>query len=160
MSLTQHPMRRAEREITRPEDLAEVFREAGVLFLALQDDPAPYVIPLSFGWEPGRLYVHTAREGRKLDLLRRCPAVGFSACAGDQVVPAETACDLSVRGRSVVGAGRARILVDEAERRHAMDVIVGHYASGTAETGYRPASLARANLIEISIESLRGKRMG
>ncbi len=100
-------MRRAEREITRPEDLAEVLREAGVLFLALQDDPAPYVIPLSFGWEPGRLYLHTAREGRKLDLLRRNPAVGFSACAGDQVVAAETACDFSARGRSIVGTGQS-----------------------------------------------------
>lgn len=161
MHSTDHPMRRGEREITQSEDLAAIFSEASVLFLALQDQAAPYVIPVSFGWEPGKLYFHGAREGRKLDLIRRNPHVGFSACGDMRIVTAAAAvCDFSVVGRSVVGTGKARILDEETERRHAMDVIVRHYSSAPLQGGYRNASLERASLIEIRIDTVRGKRMG
>jgi uncharacterized protein len=159
MSATD-PMRRGEREITEPAELEGILREASLLFLALQDESAPYVIPLCFGWEPGRLYFHSAREGRKLECIRRQPRVGFSACVDPGVVTAEAACDFASVGRSVVGTGLARIVSDEGQRAHAMDLIVRHYATHPPRGGYRPASLARTCLIEVAIETLRGKRVG
>jgi uncharacterized protein len=158
----QRGMRRAEREITDPALLAEVFRKATVLFLAFSDSPAPYVVPVCFGWEPGVLYVHSAREGTKMDLMLKDPRVGFSASTELLVVTGETACDFTSRASSVAGTGRARIVESEAERLHGLDLVMGHYGDGPAAKTpqYRARTLARTALIAIDIVTLRGKHTG
>ena len=103
------PMRNCTKEITDRAELEEVLARADVLYLALHDEPAPYVIPLNFAYAEGALWFHCAREGTKLDLIRRDPRVGFSAVADARLVPGAAACDFSSTGRSVVGRGTARI---------------------------------------------------
>ena len=153
-------MRRAEREITDPSLLTELLEKATVLFLALQDSPAPYIVPVCFGHENGTLYVHSATTGTKIDLLRANPLLGFSACTDMTVTPGTAACDFSSRAQSVVGTGRGRILNGEEERAHGLDVIMRHYSTGTDSPVYRPDTLARTCVCAISILSLRGKGTG
>jgi uncharacterized protein len=155
-------MRRAEREITDPVALAEILREASVLFLALRDHPAPYVLPVCFAHEEGILYIHSAMAGTKIDLMTTHPVVGFSACTELVVVPGSTACGYTSRARSVVGTGRARIVDDPQERSRGLDAIMRHYATvpeGTQHL-YQPGPLARTCVIAIRIDTLRGKQTG
>ena len=174
------PMRQAEREITDPGSLERILHEAKVLFLALRDFPAPYVLPVCFGHDPanppgtaahgnppgtaarGTLYVHCAPTGAKIDLLRADPAVGFSACTDMTVRPGAAACDFSCRSESVVGTGRARVVETEEERIRGLDAIMRHYAEAqvSAAPVYRPGSLSRTSVIAVDIDSLRGKRIG
>ena len=81
---------------------------ADVLYLALHDEPAPYVIPLNFAYAEGALWFHCAREGTKLDLIRRDPRVGFSAVADARIVPGDRSLrlllDRAQRGRPGHGA--------------------------------------------------------
>jgi nitroimidazol reductase NimA-like FMN-containing flavoprotein (pyridoxamine 5'-phosphate oxidase superfamily) len=158
-------MRRAEREITDPAALEQVLAAARVLFLALRDEPAPYVIPVCFGLDAGTLYIHSALGGTKMDLLRAHPVVGFSACTDMTVIPGALACDFTSAARSVVGTGRARIVESDEERRRGLDSIMRHYTDAPAgppavEPVYRPATLSRTCVIAISIGTLRGKSTG
>ena len=158
----RRPMRRAKSEITDPALLSELLDKATVLFLALQDSPAPYVVPVCFGHENGTLYVHSAVEGTKIELLRANPLVGFSASTDMTVIPGPSACDFTFRASSVIGTGRGRIVESGEERAHGLDVIMRHYATGpvSAAPVYRLDSLARTSVLAISILSLRGKRTG
>lgn len=158
----QRPMRRAEREITDPALLSELLEKATILFLALQDSPAPYVVPVCFGHENGTLYVHSAVAGTKIELLRANPLMGFSACTDMTLIPGEAACDFTSRAHSVIGTGRGRIVESDEERAHGLDVIMRHYSTGPVSAApiYRPDSLARTCIFAISILSLRGKRTG
>ena len=155
-------MHRAEREISDPADLEEILREARILFIALRDEPAPYVLPVCFSHERGTLYVHSAMAGTKIDLIAAHPIVGFSACTELKVVPGPTACDFTSTARSVVGTGRARIVTDAEERVRGLDAIMRHYAEGpgTEKPVYKPGSLARTCVIAIRIDTLRGKQTG
>ena len=155
-------MRRAEREITDPALLSEVLEKATVLFLALQESPAPYIVPVCFGHENGTLYVHSAAAGKKIELLRANPLLGFSAYTDMTVIPGPFACDFTSRAQSVIGTGRGRIVENDQERTHGLDVIMRHYATGpvSAHPVYRAASLARTCVFAISILSLRGKKTG
>jgi len=68
-------MRKAEREITNFEEIVRLVDRCDTIRLGLLDDGAPYVVPLSFGYEVenGRiaLYFHGAKEGRKSELIAR-----------------------------------------------------------------------------------------
>jgi nitroimidazol reductase NimA-like FMN-containing flavoprotein (pyridoxamine 5'-phosphate oxidase superfamily) len=151
------PMRNSMKEITDPAELEEILSRAEVLHLALHDEPAPYVIPLSFGYMDGALWFHCAKEGTKLDLIRRDPRVGFSAVADARIVPGAAACDFDARGRSVVGRGTARIVTDLGERRRGLDALMHHYRMERPE--YRPDPFERACVLRVDIEELRGKRL-
>jgi hypothetical protein len=151
-------MRRTEREILDRAAVDNILQSARILFLALRDEPAPYVVPLCFGLEKDTFYIHSALVGTKIDLLRRHPVVGFCACSDMRVITGGSPCDFTSAAQSVVGTGRARIVVDEEERLRGLGSIMQHYAQGRFETpAYRPESLARTCVIAIRIDTLRGK---
>jgi len=151
------PMRNWAREITDRAELEQVLARAEVLYLALHDEPAPYLIPLNFAYADGGIWFHCAREGTKLDLIRRDPRVGFSAVADARIVPGAAACDYAACGRSVVGRGSARIVTDPDERRRGLDALMRHYGAGAPV--YRADSIGRACVVRIDVEELRGKRL-
>ena len=149
--------------ISDPALLQDILREAPVLFLALRAEAAPYVVPVSFGIQGNVIYIHGAPAGRKIELLRADPRVGFSACSKAAILRGADACSFSASGRSVVGTGRARVVTDEAERISGLDAIMRHYGDGDESKGptrYRPEPLSRTCVIAIHVETLTGKRTG
>lgn len=66
-------MRRAEREITSFSEIAELVGRCDTVRLGIAAEGAPYIVPVSFGWEicDGRIviYFHGSREGRKQELI-------------------------------------------------------------------------------------------
>jgi nitroimidazol reductase NimA-like FMN-containing flavoprotein (pyridoxamine 5'-phosphate oxidase superfamily) len=158
---SERSMRRAEREITDRAALDEILKTARILYLALRDEPAPYVIPVCFGVDGGTLYVHSALAGTKIDLLRLHPVVGFSACTEMTVTPGARACDWSSSARSVIGTGRARIVETEAERIRGLDSIMRHYVEESeVRPSYGKGVLSRTCVIAVTIDTLRGKETG
>lgn len=151
-------MRRHEREITDKRELEAVLAKATVVHLAMTDGARPYVVPMNFGFAGGCLYVHCAKEGRKVDILRRNPHVCFNVFTDDAVIPGHgpTACSFTSRYRSVTGSGRVEFIDDDEGRRKALDVILAHYAAGPFQ--YDDAALARTCVLRIDVESMTGKK--
>ena len=80
-------MRRSDREITDLGEILSIINDCKVIHLAMVDDGEPYLLPLNFGYacEGGAFsfFCHSAREGRKLDILRKNPTVAFEMdCRG------------------------------------------------------------------------------
>jgi hypothetical protein len=78
-------MRRKDREITDRAELLRILAKARVCRLALVDGDRPYVVPLTFALDGADLVLHSARTGRKLDILRRNPAVCFEVEEGVEI---------------------------------------------------------------------------
>ena len=85
-------MRLSEREITDPAVIESVIRHAQVCRLAMARDSQPYLVPLCFGYEPGAIYLHCAREGMKLDFLRANSSVCFEISSQPEIIKGERAC--------------------------------------------------------------------
>ena len=72
-------MRKSEREIADLSDKFQTLLRCEYLTLALQDDAAPYVLPVNFGAELEgdrlSLYFHCAVAGKKLELLEELYAL-------------------------------------------------------------------------------------
>ncbi len=149
-------MRKKEAEIRDAAQIERILFEAPVMRLALGGGGWPYVVPLNFAFEPGRLWFHTGPKGEKMERLARDERVCFEVDAEVEVVPAAEPCAFGFRYRSVVGFGRAQVVEDQAERVRALNLIMKKYAGREYE--FPPENLRRTVLVMVSVESMTGRR--
>jgi uncharacterized protein len=150
-------MRRGEKEIRDTKDLDEILRSARVCRIGFAVDNVPYIVPVSFAHTDGSLYIHSAKEGRKIDMLRRNPRVCFEVTSEDAIVSAREACSWGASYRCVMGTGVARILEKLAEKQQALDLIMLKYSG---ETGwvYDSSAIDHTCIIRVDIDEMTGKQ--
>ena len=83
-------MRRTDREITDAEKITQIIQTCHCCRLGFCDNGAVYIVPLNFGYaeENGKrvFYFHSAKSGRKLDLIAGIPP-GFKALSARGAFP-------------------------------------------------------------------------
>ena len=151
-----HAMRRKEREITDPAVIEAMLREATICHLGLVDDGAPYVVPVTIGYDGKALYFHSAIAGRKVDIIRRDGRVSFNITSGVAVVDQQTTC--TVKYRSLTGSGVATILSTPEEKLEALQVL-SRQATGHGAT-FPARALERTLVVRIDILEMKGKQAG
>ena len=122
-------MRRKDREITDETAIRAILDKAQVLHLAMIDGDRPYVVPLHYGYtlENGvlTLYLHSAKEGRKLDVLQKNARVAFELETDVSLVSGgDLPCKYGAAYASVMGEGRATILTDPVEKTDALTMLM------------------------------------
>ena len=146
-------MGRQDRFHSEQDFLEGVLKDAEDMTLAMNDNGgAPYVIPVNYVLLNKALYIHTALAGRKMDLLRQDPHVGFTAYVDVHILREKA----TTAFRSICGTGKAFIVEEMEEKRAALDAITVRYKSLCP----RPAPdsmLKRVAIIRIDIDSLMGK---
>ena len=121
-------MTRREREVTDINEIIRILDKSKVLHLGLVDGDEPYVVPMNYGYEfvDDKLvfYLHGARQGRKLDVIRANPKV-FAELECD-IVPFEgdIACNYGITYASVMAKGNAVIVEEPEEKMHALSVLM------------------------------------
>lgn len=152
-------MRRKDLEVTDPAEIWQIIAACDCCRLAFAvAGGAPYIVPLNFGIGDGKsLYFHSASEGRKLDLLRQNPVVGFELDADHRLNPSETPCKCSFRFSSVIGAGAVHEVTDPVEKISALHKIMEHYC-GEGKYDF-PAEIVRATtILKLEITELSCKK--
>lgn len=150
-------MRRKEKEITDRSEIDAVLHKAAVCRLGMADGDRPYIVPLCFGYKDNALYFHTAREGKKLDILRKNSHVCFECDIDQELVRSDKPCKWGMRFQSVIGFGNAFQVEDPASKRKALDIIMAHY-SGSPPFEYDEKVVSKTVIIRVDIESLTGKK--
>jgi nitroimidazol reductase NimA-like FMN-containing flavoprotein (pyridoxamine 5'-phosphate oxidase superfamily) len=149
-------MRRYEKEIKDRAAIDSIIRRSQVCRLGLSDNGQPYVVPLCFGYDGKVLYFHCAKEGRKLDILRRNDRVCFEFDVVAGLVEADQACNWGIRYQSVIGFGTAQVIEDVAQKRTALTRLMAQYSRQAFV--FPPETLTRIVVVKIEIDSLTGKQ--
>jgi hypothetical protein len=149
-------MRRKEREIKDEKEIERILQGSSICRLAMVDEDKPYLVPMNFGYRDGALYLHSAREGKKIDLIQKNPHVCFEVDEIVQFRKAKLACDWGVEYKSVIGSGKAIFIADPEEKRRAFDTIMAQYSDEAYD--YPDAMLERTLVIKIEIEKMTGKK--
>lgn len=127
-------MRRKDREVTDNYEINKIINSCQIIRLAFADGVAPYIVPLNFGFEEkdGKrtFYFHGAKEGRKLDLIKKLGVAGFEADSETEIYGGREACTYSSKFKSVIGYGKVKTVEDKAEKIHGLNVIMAHYVPG------------------------------
>jgi len=153
-------MRRKDREITEYNEIFAIMKSCDVCRVAFFNEDYPYIVPLNFGAtlcdEKFVLYFHGAREGLKLDLLRKNNKVAFEMDGKHELRLGEIACDATMAYESVCGNGIMRIL-EESEKKDALITIMNQYDPGR-DHQFKEQHLAAVTVMELVVNEVSGKR--
>jgi uncharacterized protein len=149
-------MRRKEKEITNREDIENILRQSKVCRLAMVDGDKPYMVPMNFGYSDGCLFFHCAKQGRKIDLIKKNPNICFEVDELIRLKKASLACDWGIDFKSVIGSGKAQLLEDSKEKIQALNAIMSQYSGKAFE--YPDEMLGKTLVIKVVIEEMTGKQ--
>lgn len=149
-------MRRENQDVPM-EECIEILKRgtAGVLALA-GDGEYPYALPISFVYSNGRIYFHSAREGHKIDAIRRNARASFCVIGQDRIVPEE----YTTYYRSVIAFGKAELVTDPQEQHDAMLLLAEKYCPEDAPAHREEKSTGTENytaVIRFTVEHITGK---
>ena len=91
-------MRRRDREITNKIAIEEFIAKEQILRIAFYDEGDIYIVPVNYGYlydEQYTFYFHGAKAGRKYELAKKKPTVGFEIDGNYMLLESEAACDFS-----------------------------------------------------------------
>lgn len=146
-------MRRKDRECSSDEFIDLVFQKAEVISLAMFDGDYPYCLPLNFARLDKHIYIHSAREGRKLRCLESNPHVAFCLFTDEEVDQK----NFTTYYKSLCGTGFATIVTDVREKCAALDAM-GEKYQALCPRPCPPENAARVTIVRIEIKELSGKK--
>jgi len=161
---TSRAMLRVHADRGVPDEAAAILAEGLVAHVAFSADGQPFVMPMSYHFDPmrpTRLYLHGAHHSRLMRHLAAGAPVCIEVTLVDGLVYSRTALYHSVNYRSVVVFGRASAPPAVPDRRALLHDMIGRYHPGrTAGRDYEPvpdAHVRATALVEIVIEEWSAK---
>ena len=149
-----HGITKRALKITDEQELRQILDSAKVLRLGIAVDNEPYIIPLNYGYtlENGelKLYLHSAVQGNKLDLLRKNPNVCFELDCDHVPFAGRVACQYGLSYSAISGRGRAVLLEDVEEKMEAMSILMKTQAGKEFDFNDRLVSIVAVIRIDVS----------
>jgi len=153
-------MRRKDREVTDVAELKSIIDTCKVCRIGMIDEQGIYIVPMNFGYEfvdeKLRIYLHCAKEGRKLFAIAVNPSVCVEMDCEHQLVEGDIACTYGYRFASVIGNGKAVIVEDIEEKKHGLSVLMRHQTG--KDFVFEDAQTRSVAVVRIDVETFTGKR--
>ena len=120
------------------------------------DEGYPYATPVNYVYEDGKIYIHSAKYGYKVECIEKCDKVCFSAIISAEVEQSR----FTAAFESVVATGRIKSINDEGEKRSILEKFIYKMAPDYIEGGMKfvSAAIDKTLLLCIDIEEMTGKQ--
>ena len=151
----EHKMHKASRQLSDAETM-EILKKGDHGTLSVQgDDGYPYATPINYIVVDGKVYLHSAPYGYKIECLQRSPKCCFSAIISAQIIPSK----ITAAFESVVITGTAVFVTDQAEKRTVLENFVTQKHPGYEELGFKmiDKQIDKTAVIRLDPVSLTGK---
>lgn len=153
-------MRKEEKEITAIDEIESIIYKSDVCRIALANGNIPYIVTMNFGYKGGetkRLFFHCAKEGKKLDMIRKNNYVCFEMDTDHIITDGKEACDFSMKYNSVIGWGHIYIADTSKDKIEGLNSIMDHYTNRN-DFSYREKSLGNMVILKLDILEMTGKK--
>jgi nitroimidazol reductase NimA-like FMN-containing flavoprotein (pyridoxamine 5'-phosphate oxidase superfamily) len=154
-------MRRKEKEITDTDKKLEIIKKNKVCRLALSEDDRPYIVPLNYGYsfENGALtlYFHSAKEGKKLEIIQKNNLACFEIDCDLGLIEAEKPCEYSYAYQSVVGTGRILPADTPQEKRSALNALMRQMTGKDEAYDFPEKALEAVAVYKMEVDEFTGK---
>ena len=142
-------IRRIKQKLSE-EEAIEILKKGQTAVLAvLGDDDYPYTVPINYVYQNGKIYFHGAKQGHKLDAIKKHNKVSLCVIDKDE---------LTTYFRSVIIFGKATIITDEKQTHHVAEVFGLKYNDDKEKVDKEIEREWKAlTCVEITIEHISGK---
>ena len=154
-------MRRKDREVIDIYAIEQILLQCKTCHVAMVSDGMPYVVPLSYGYkilDGGmlELYFHSALEGKKLDILKKCNKVCFEMAHEGEPVSSDTPCNAGYYFSSVIGYGNAFFIDTIEQKCEALSIMFKHQLE--KEVVFTASQTENICVFKIISTDFKGKR--
>ncbi len=153
-------MRRNDREITDNSVIEKFILKQKIIRIGLIDNGEVYIVPVNYGYTYSNgahtFYFHGAKAGRKYELAKSNPSVGFEIDGEYKLLISEAACDCSAQYQSIVGNGILSIVNDEEERVKGLNYLMLQL-TGKNHYEYSKEMLNSVAVFKIEVKTLSCK---
>lgn len=153
-------MRRKDRKVNDQKTIISILDMCKTASIAMIDQDASYVIPLSYGYEIKDdilvLYFHCAKEGRKIDVLKSNNKVSFTIFHEGEASFSEIPCNSGYYYSSITGDGTAEFIENTEDKRYALNkIFIQQFGKDIAFTDTQANSVC---IFKIIAKNYIGKR--
>ena len=141
--------------------IEEIINKCQVCHLSMVDENnMPYVLPFNFGYANDEIFLHSAQQGKKIDVLKNNPnvCVAFSNDYELKYRDEGVACSYSWKYRSVLAFGKVEFITDFEKKKEALNIIMANYTN--REFKYNDPAVKDVNCYKVVIEKLEGRAYG
>lgn len=149
-------MRRFKQEVSQEECVNILQTEKRGVLSVIGDEGYPYAIPMDFYYdaEDKKIYFHAAREGHKMDAIKRCDKVCFTTWNSGFQKEGDWAWNVT----SVVVMGRAELVSDtELANEKLRKLALKYYPTVEEVDAEMQRDAHRVQMIAIRMEHMTGK---
>jgi nitroimidazol reductase NimA-like FMN-containing flavoprotein (pyridoxamine 5'-phosphate oxidase superfamily) len=153
-------MRRNDREVKDKALIEQFIAKEQIIRIAFYDNGDLYIVPLNYGFiyenDKYVFYFHGAKAGRKFELSKSSPMVGFEIDGEYELLQADVACNYSAKFQSVIGTGLLSIIEDYEEKIKGLNVLMNHI-SGKSEWDYSKDMVNAVAVFRLEVDKLSCK---
>lgn len=147
-------IRRIKQKLSEEEAIEILKRGQTAVLAVLGDDDYPYTVPINYVYQNGKIYFHGAKQGHKLDAIKKHDKVSLCVIDKDELVKDE----LTTYFRSVIIFGKATVITDEKQTYHAAEIFGLKYNDDKEKVDKEIEREWKAlTCVEIIIEHISGK---
>lgn len=155
-------MRRKDKEITDLKEVIDILDHSDVIRLAMNNGDFPYIVPVNFCYEltPNNqiiFYIHGAKAGTKVELLRQNPLLSFELDTGHQLITNEKACKYSFDYASIIGNGYATFIEESTAKIAACKIMMNKFAPNKTFT-FTEGDVKPIVVIKIEVQAYTAKK--
>lgn len=148
-----------ERMVTDPDKIKEILDRSKIVHLGMVDGDEPYIVPMNYGYtlEDGKLtlWLHCAKRGRKLDVIKANPKVFVEMECDLKPFDGDIACRYGLSYSSIMGKGTAEIVEDIEVKKAALTHLM------TTQTGkhfdFEDKMAAIVSIIKVDVSEYTAK---
>lgn len=143
------------------EIVENIISQADICYVGMVDEQnAPYVIPMNFGYKDGVIYLHSGPTGHSIDILNMNNNVCVTFSIDHELVfqHPKVACSYRMKAKSVICRGKVCFIENLDDKRDALNIIMSHYSDKTFE--YSEPAVKNVKIWEIPIDNISAKEYG
>lgn len=151
----------ANRMTSRPEDIRSIIDKCEACYVGMVDlEGKPYVLPFNFGFGDGVIYLHSAGEGKKIDILRQNPEVCVAFSTDHQLFHRHepVACSYGMKYRSVLAHGKVVFIEDYEEKEMVLNIIMRKYTG--QDFSFNAPAVNNVCVYKVEVTKFEGKESG
>lgn len=152
------PENNAIKIFTDIQTIENIIKECNFCHLAIVDNQQPYIVGMNFGYKDKTLFFHSAKEGKKIELLKQNNNVSVFFTTQTEIFfrHEQVACSWRQRYKSVQAFGKANFIEQYEKKIEAMSIFMENFRPNFDFQFSKP-SIENIIVFKVEIETWSGR---